>query len=92
MEGDGEQYIPADIIDGHQSFPAEEVVFEDQTLQEDDIDLLVYGVRKPAPIKFKLISLFCRKSAGIKLDVHVGKQKGLRNVGLKFTSLRNDWQ
>ena len=66
----------------------EQVVFEDQTLEEIDIDLLVSGVQRPAAIKFKPLSLFCRKPTGAKLGVHVGKQKGLkRDVHLNFTGL-----
>ena len=83
-----EQYIPTDnVVYGDQQLAHGEIVFEDQTLQEVDIDLLVHGVQKPALIKFKQLSLFCRKPAGAKLGVHVGKQKRLRNVGLKFTNL-----
>ena len=60
----------------------EQVVFEDQTLEEIDIDILVSGVQRPTAIKFKPLSLFCRKPAGARLGVHVGKQKGLkRNSG-----------
>ena len=68
--------------------PEEQVVFEDQTLEEVDIDILVAGVQRPAAIKFKPLSLFCRKPAGARLGVHFGKQKGLkRNSGLNFTGL-----
>ena len=68
--------------------PEEQAVFEDKTLEEVDNDILVAGVQRPAAIKFKPLSLFCRKSAGTRLDVHVGKQKGLkRNSGLNFTGL-----
>ena len=66
----------------------EQVVFEDQTLEEIDIDLLVSDVQRLSAIKFKPLSLFCRKPAGAKLGVHVGKQKGLkRDVHLNFTGL-----
>ena len=66
----------------------EQVVLEDQTLEEIDIYLLVSGVQRPAAIKFKPLSLFCRKPTGAKLGVHVGKQKGLkRDVCLNFTGL-----
>ena len=58
----------------------EQVVFEDQTLKEIDIDILVSGVQRPTAIKFKPLSLFCRKPAGARLDVHVGKQKGLKGI------------
>ena len=66
----------------------QQVVFEDQTLKEIDSDILVSCVQRPTAIKFKPLSLFCRKPAGARLDVHVGKQKGLkRNSGLNFTGL-----
>ena len=66
----------------------EQVVFEDQTLEEIDIDILVSGVQRPTAIKFKPLSLFCRKPTGARLGVHVEKQKGLkRNSGLNFTGL-----
>ena len=67
---------------------AEQVVFEDQTLEEIDIDILVSGVQRPTAIKFKPLSLFCRKPTGARLGMHVGKQKELkRNSGLNFTRL-----
>ena len=66
----------------------EQVVFEDQTLEEIDIDILVSGVQRPTAIKFIPLSLFCRKPTGARLGVFVGKQKGLkRNSGLNFTGL-----
>ena len=88
--------ILADLADGggKQSEPEpvpeqeEQVVFEDQTLEEVDIDLLVAGVHRPAAIRFKPLSLFCTKPTGARLGVDVGKQKGMkRNVGLNFTGL-----
>ena len=83
--------ILADLADGGvepEPEPEEQVVFEDQTLEEVDIDILVAGVQRPAAIKFKPLSLFCRKPVGARLGVHVGKQKGLkRNSGLNFTGL-----
>ena len=81
--------ILADLADGGvEPEPEEEVVFEDQTLEEVDIDNLVAGVQRPAAIEFKPLSLFCRKPAGARLSVHGGKQKGLkRNSGLNFTGL-----
>ena len=89
--------ILADLADGGGEQPEptepepeqeEQVVFEDQTLEEIDSDLLVSGVQRPAAIKFKPLSLFCRKPAGAKLGVYVGKQKGLkRDVCLNFTGL-----
>ena len=36
----------------------EQVVFEDQTLKEIDIDLLVSGVQRPAAIKFNHSAYF----------------------------------
>ena len=86
-------HIPADLADGGgeqpkpEPEPAEQVVFEDQTLEEIDIDILVSGVKRPAANKFKPLRLFCRKPTGARLGVHVGKQKGLKSVGLKFTGL-----
>ena len=81
--------IVADLADGGvEPEPEGQVVFKDQTLEEVDIDILVAGVQRPAAIKFKPLSLFCRKPAGTRLGVHVGKQKGLkRNSGLNFTGL-----
>ena len=58
--------ILADLADGGvdpEPEPEEQVVFEDQTFEEVDIDILVTGVQRPAAIKFKPLSLFCRKSA-----------------------------
>ena len=64
------------------------IVFGEQTLEEVDTDLLVSGVQRPAAIRFKPLSLFCRKATGARLGVHVGKEKGLkRNVGFNFTGL-----
>ena len=71
-DGGGEQPEPTEL----EPEQGEQVVFEDQTLEEIDIDLLVSGVQRPAAIKFKPLNLFCRKPAGSKLGVHVGKQKG----------------
>ena len=81
--------ILADLADGGVELePEDKVVFEDQILEEVDIDILVAGVQRPAAIKFKPLSLFCRKPAGARLGVHVGKQKGFnRNSGLNFTGL-----
>ena len=47
-DGGGEQYIPAHVIYEDQP-PPEEVMYENQILQEVNIDLLVHGVEKPAP-------------------------------------------
>ena len=89
--------ILADLADGGRERPEpepeEQVVLEDQTLEEIDIDLLVSGVQRPAAIKFKPFSLFCRKPAGARLGVHVGKQKEMKSVGLKFTGfIKSMWQ
>ena len=84
-------HILAELADGGvepEPETEEQVVFEDQTLEEIDIDILVSGVQRPSAVKFKPLSLFCRKPAGARLGVHVGKQKGLkRNSGLNFTGL-----
>ena len=60
-------------------------VFDDATLGEVDIDLLIHGVTLPEPIKFRPLSIFCRKSAGLQLGVHVGRKSGLRPVRLTYT-------
>ena len=60
-------------------------VFDDATLEEVDIDLLIHGVTLPKPIKFRPLSLFCRKPAGLQLGVHVGRKSGLRPVRLTYT-------
>ena len=70
--------------------PEEDVISEDQTIKEVDINLLVSGVQRPVAIKFKPLSLFCRKPTGARLGMHVGKQKRLRTVGLKFTGLSKE--
>ena len=60
-------------------------MFDDATLEEVGIDLLIYGVTPPEPIKFRPLSLFYRKPAGLQLDVHVGRKSGLRQVRLTYT-------
>ena len=60
-------------------------MFDDATLEEVDIDLLIHGVKPPEPIKFRPLTLFCRKPAGLQLGVHVGRRSGLRQVKLPFT-------
>ena len=60
-------------------------VFDDVTLEEVDIDLLIHSVTLPEPIKFRPLSLFCRKLAGLQLGVHVGRKSGLRPVKLTYT-------
>ena len=62
-------------------------MFDDATLEEVDIDLLIHGVTLPEPIKFRPLSLFCRKSAGLQLGVHVGRKSGLRPVRLTYTGV-----
>ena len=86
-DGAGEQLEPTELEPEQE----EQVVFEDQTLEEIDIDLLVSGVQRPAANKFKPLSLFCRKPASARLGVHVRKQKGLKtDVCLNFTGLSKD--
>ena len=60
-------------------------VFDDVTLEEVDIDLLIHGVTPQEPIKFRPLSLFCRKLASLQLGVHVGRKSGLRPVKLNYT-------
>ena len=60
-------------------------MFDDATLEEVDIDLLIHGVTPPETIKFRPLSLFCRKPAGLQLGVHVGRKSGLRPVRLTYT-------
>ena len=59
-------------------------MFDDATLEEVDIDLLIHGVTPPEPIKFRSLSCFCRKPAGLQLGVHVGRKSGLRPVRLTY--------
>ena len=60
-------------------------MFDDATLEEVDIDLLIRGVTMPEPIKFRPLSLFCRKPAGLQLGFHIGRKSGLRQVRLTYT-------
>ena len=60
-------------------------MFGDATLEEVDINLLMHGVTPPEPIKFRPLTLFCRKPAGLQLGVQVGRKSGLRQVKLAFT-------
>ena len=60
-------------------------MFDDATLEEVDIDLLIHGVTPPEPIKFRPLSLFCRKPGGLQLGVHVERKSGLRPVRLTNT-------
>ena len=59
-----------------------EIVSYDTTLEEVDMDLLKHGVTLPGPIKFRPLSLFCRKPAGLQLGIHVGRKSGLKPVKL----------
>ena len=61
-------------------------MIDDATLEEVDIDLLIHGVTPPEPIKFRPLSLFHRKPAGLQLGVHVGRKSGLKPVRLTYTS------
>ena len=60
-------------------------MFDDATLEEVDIDLLIHGVTLPEPIKFRPLTLFCRKPAGLQLGVQAGRKSCLRQVKLAFT-------
>ena len=60
-------------------------MFDDATLEEVDIDLLMYGVAPPEPIKFRPLTFFCRKQTVLQLGVQVGRKSGLRQVKLPFT-------
>ena len=60
-------------------------MFDDATLEEVDIDLLIHGVTPPETIKFRPLTLLCRKPAGLQLGVQVGRKSGLRQVKLAFT-------
>ena len=60
-------------------------MFDDATLEEVDIDLLIHGVTPPEPIKFGPLTLFCRKPAGLQFGVQVQRKSGLRQVKLAFT-------
>ena len=57
-------------------------MFNDATLEEVDMDLLIHGVTLPEPIKFRPLSLFCRKPTGLQLGIHVGRKSGLKPVKL----------
>ena len=87
MEADGE--IPDDTsadaeIPGHtskkspiiiESASSNSQMFDDATLEEVDIDILIHGVTLPEPIKFRPLSLFCRKPAGLQLGCSCWKKK-----------------
>ena len=59
-------------------------MFDDATLEEVDTDLLIHGVTAPEPIKFRPLTLFCGKTAGLQLGVQVGRKSGLKQVKLAF--------
>ena len=59
-------------------------MFDNATLEEVDIDLLIHGVTLPEPIKFRPLSIFCRKPTGLQLGIHVGRKSGLRPVRLTY--------
>ena len=44
-----------------ESSSSNSAMFDDATLEEVDIDLLIHCVTLPEPIKFRPLSLFCRK-------------------------------
>ena len=48
-----------------ESSSSDSPMFDDATLEEVDIDLLIHGVTPPEPIKFRPLTLFCRKPAGL---------------------------
>ena len=60
-------------------------MFDDATLEEVDMDLLIHGVTPPEPIKFRPLSLFYRKPAGLQLGIHIGRKSGLKPVKLSYT-------
>ena len=60
-------------------------MFDDAILEEVDIDLLIHGVTPPEPIKFRPLTLFCRKPAGLQPGVQVGRKSSLGQVKLAFT-------
>ena len=81
IPGHTNEKSPIIIESSHSNSP----MFDDATLEEVDIDLLIHGVTPPEPIKFRPLSLFCRKPAGLQLGVHVGRKSGLRPVKLAYT-------
>ena len=42
-------------------------MFDDATLNEVDIDLLIHGVTPPEAIKFRPLTFFFRKPAGVQV-------------------------
>ena len=57
-----------------QSSSSNSPMFDDATLEEVNIDLLIYGVTPPEPIKFRPLTLFCRKPAGLQLGVQLRRK------------------
>ena len=68
-----------------ESSSSNSAMFDDATLKEVDIDLLIRGETSPEHIKFRPLTLFCRKPAGLQLGVHVGRKSGVEQVKLPFT-------
>ena len=60
-------------------------MFDDATLEEVDMDLLIHGVTLPESIKFRPFSLFCRKPAGLQLGIHFGRKSSLKPAKLAYT-------
>ena len=60
-------------------------MFDDATLEEVNMDLLIHGVTPPEPVKFRRLSLFCRKPAGLQLGIHIGTKHSLKQVKLSDT-------
>ena len=70
-----------------QSSSSNSPMFDDATLEEVDIDLLIHGVTPQGSIKFRPLTLFCRKPAGLQLGIQVGRKSGLRQV--KFSQVKD---
>ena len=60
-------------------------MFDDATLEGVNMYLLIHAVTLPEPIKFRPLSLFCRKPAGLQLGIHIGRKSGLKQVKLYYT-------
>ena len=60
-------------------------MLDDATLEEVDMDLLIHGVTPPEPNKFRPLTPFCRKLAGLQLGIHIGRKSGLKQVKLSYT-------
>ena len=81
IHGHTSEQSPITIESSSSSSP----MFDYATLEEVDIDLLIHGVTPPELTKFRPLTLFCRKLAGLQLGVQVGRKSGLRQVKLPFT-------